>query len=85
MSRNSEQKNRLRWARADAGWCVGCGKCPPIEGQRRCPICARKNRGRRNIERNPKPAAIIVDLGPPIWDLLPDYSAGIRAAVREAS
>jgi hypothetical protein len=81
------------YARAIArGKCPNCGR-DLVPGLHTCEKCRVKqadrdgyrHRGKRiKVERDPEPAPI-VDPGPDVWTLLPDYCAGIDAAVREAS
>lgn len=42
-----ERRARLK----AAGLCVGCGKRPPVEGQTRCAVCARKKRESDQVGR----------------------------------
>jgi hypothetical protein len=83
------------YARALArGKCPNCGR-DLIPGLHTCEKCRVKQADRDGyrhrvnrirVERDPEPVVEpIVDLGPSVWDLLPNLCAGIDAAVREAS
>ena len=83
MSRDADRHHELILERIASNVCTKCGKIEPIKGERRCMKCRARSGHHRRVERDPV-ATVPIDLGPTVWDLLPNYCAGIETAIRES-